>query len=56
MVLAPTQQTLRKFGACNYQLLKDGEVWRLIAAAFLHFDLLQILMSTISILFFVTQL
>ncbi len=56
MVLAPTQQTLRKFGAFNYQLLKDGEVWRLIAAAFLHFDLLQIVMSTISILFFVTQL
>jgi membrane associated rhomboid family serine protease len=36
MVLAPWPQTLRDFGAFNYQLLKDGEVWRLITAAFLH--------------------
>ena len=56
MVLAPYPQTLRDFGAFNYQLLKDGEVWRLITAAFLHSDLLQIIMSSISILFFVTQL
>ena len=56
MVLAPYPQTLRDFGAFNYQLLKDGEVWRLITAAFLHSDLLQIVMSSISILFFVTQL
>lgn len=54
--MAPTSQTLRQFGAFNYQLLKDGQVWRLIVAAFLHQDLLQITMSTISILFFVTQL
>ena len=36
MVLAPWPQTLRDVGAFNYQLLKDGEVWRLITAAFLH--------------------
>lgn len=55
-VLGPTYETLRKYGAVERQLIKDGEVWRLITAGFLHADLMHISMNTLSILFLLTRI
>lgn len=55
-ILAPSLESLRKYGAFNYQLLHDGEVWRLIAAIFLNGDILQIVMSSFYVLFLLPQL
>jgi len=55
-ILAPSLESLRKYGAFNYQLLHDGEVWRLIAAIFLNGDILQIIMSSFYVLFLLPQL
>ena len=55
-VLPPTVTTLRKYGAISYQLVKDGEIWRLITAGFLHINLPHIVMNTVSLLFLLTRL
>lgn len=55
-VLAPFPATLQQFGAINPSLIRDGQVWRLLTAAFLHIDLLHITMNSISILFFMSRL
>lgn len=55
-ILTINVQVLIDFGAIKSDLVQQGEVWRLITAAFLHIDLLHITMNTLSILFFVTRL
>ncbi len=46
---------LINYGAAVGSLVKDGEVYRLITATFLHVNLLHIVMNSISILIFVTR-
>lgn len=36
--------------------MHEGQIWRLVTAAFLHADLLHITMNTISMLFFLSRL
>ena len=55
-VLTVDIQVLIDFGAMKRDLLENGEIWRLITAAFLHIDLLHITMNSLSILFFMTRL
>ena len=43
------------FGAAKGNLVKGGEVYRLITASFLHVNLLHITMNSISILLFVSR-
>lgn len=44
-VLAPTPQTLAMFGANIPELIRIGQVWRLICPLFLHLNLFHILMN-----------
>ncbi|PHJ25590.1 rhomboid protease rom2 [Cystoisospora suis] len=44
-ILAPTSKTLLMFGANVPELIRAGEVWRLICPLFLHLNLFHILMN-----------
>ncbi|KFH04517.1 rhomboid protease ROM2 [Toxoplasma gondii MAS] len=44
-ILAPTPQTLVMFGANIPELIRVGEIWRLICPLFLHLNLFHILMN-----------
>ena len=54
-VLEVSHDVLINFGAAQGYLIKDGEVYRLITAAFLHANLLHIVMNSISMLIFLTR-
>lgn len=56
LVLAPKVTTLLNFGGMYADKLRQGQVWRLVTAAFLHADLLHITMNSISMLFFMSRL
>jgi membrane associated rhomboid family serine protease len=43
-------------GAVEPTMVSEGQVWRLLTAAFLHNDLTHIVMNTLSALFFLTRL
>jgi membrane associated rhomboid family serine protease len=43
------------FGAAVGSLVKEGAIYRLVTATFLHANLLHIVMNSISLLIFVTR-
>lgn len=47
---------MRDFGAWNYQLIHDGQVWRLISSIVLNGDILEVVMSTFYVFFIFTHL
>ncbi len=54
-VLEVQNSVLVDFGAARGDLVKSGQVYRLITASFLHITLLHILMNSISLLIFLTR-
>ena len=48
-------QVLIDFGAALGTLIKEGQVYRLITATFLHVNLMHIIMNSISLLIFATR-
>lgn len=54
-VLKVKTSVLEDFGAAEGGLIKDGQIYRLVTACFLHANLLHILMNSISMLIFFTR-
>lgn len=54
-VLEVKGSVLLDWGAAQGTLIKEGQIYRLITATFLHVNLLHILMNSISLLIFLTR-
>jgi len=54
-VLQVSVDVLKQCGAAQGGLIKEGEVYRLVTASFLHVNLLHIFMNSISLLIFVSR-
>jgi rhomboid protease GluP len=54
-VLEISQKVLIDYGGALGSLVKDGELYRLITASFLHANLMHIVMNSISLLFLATR-
>lgn len=54
-VLEVSATTLVDFGGALGTLIKEGQIYRLLTAAFLHVNLLHILMNSISLFIFLTR-